>query len=176
MHTAQDSFRAALCDSFNTPVALDILRDLVSRTNIYINARGKELNLAAVERNARWIGSMLRMFGLGEGEGNEIGWGQEAREGGGALDREEVLLPYLRALSAFRDGVRQLAISKGDGAAKDILALCDRLRDQELVPLGVALDDQEGLSSCQSNTSMQPFDSLYRRQGACEARSSRAAY
>lgn len=89
---------------------------------------------------------MLRMFGLGEGENHEIGWGQEAQEGTGALDREEVLMPYLRALSAFRDGVRQLAIAKGDGAAKDILALCDRLRDQDLVPLGVALDDQEGLS------------------------------
>ena len=91
---------------------------------------------------------MLRMFGLGEGESSEIGWGQEAQEGVGALDREEVLMPYLRALSAFRDGVRQLAISKGDGAAKDILALCDRLRDQDLVPLGVALDDQEGMSNC----------------------------
>jgi len=26
---------------------------------------------------------------------------------------------------------------------KDILALCDKLRDEELIPLGVALDDQE---------------------------------
>ena len=53
-------------------------------------------------------------------------------------------MPYLRTLSAFRDGVRRLAISKGDSAFKDILALCDKLRDVDLVPLGVALDDQEG--------------------------------
>jgi cysteinyl-tRNA synthetase len=53
-------------------------------------------------------------------------------------------MPYLRALSTFRDSVRQLAITKGDGAAKEILALCDKLRDSDLVPLGVALDDQEG--------------------------------
>ena len=38
--------------------------------------------------------------------------------------------------------MRQLAISKAP--AKDILALSDRLRDVDLVPLGVALDDQEG--------------------------------
>lgn len=58
--------------------------------------------------------------------------------------REEILMPYLGVLSSFRDDVRQLAIGKGDTALKDILALCDKLRDSDLVPLGVALDDQEG--------------------------------
>ena len=56
-------------------------------------------------------------------------------------------MPYLRTLSSFRDGVRKVAIAKGDTALKDILALCDKLRDVDLVPLGVALDDQEG-NSC----------------------------
>jgi cysteinyl-tRNA synthetase len=53
-------------------------------------------------------------------------------------------MPYLRTLSSFRDGVRKVAIAKGDHALKDILALSDKLRDVDLVPLGVALDDQEG--------------------------------
>jgi len=53
-------------------------------------------------------------------------------------------MPYLRALSTFRDGVRKIAIGKGETALKDILALSDKLRDDDLVPLGVALDDQEG--------------------------------
>jgi cysteinyl-tRNA synthetase len=60
-------------------------------------------------------------------------------------------MPYLRVLSSFRDGVRQLAISKGDGAAMETLALCDKLRDSDLVPLGVALDDQEGRSFLDSD-------------------------
>jgi cysteinyl-tRNA synthetase len=60
-------------------------------------------------------------------------------------------MPYLRVLSSYRDGIRQLAISKGDGAAKEILALCDKLRDSDLVPLGVALDDQEGGSYLDSD-------------------------
>lgn len=55
-------------------------------------------------------------------------------------------MPYLRTLSSFRDGVRKLAIEKGDSALKDILTLSDKLRDVDLVPLGVALDDQEGTS------------------------------
>ncbi|KAF9069052.1 cysteinyl-tRNA synthetase [Rhodocollybia butyracea] len=142
-HHSQHAFRIALCDSFNTPEALDALRDLVSRTNTYINSRGKAVNINVVENIARWVGKMLRMFGLGEGESSEIGWGQEASGDGAGVDREEVLMPYLRTLSAFRDGVRRLAINKGDTALKDILALCDKLRDEELIPLGVALDDQE---------------------------------
>ena len=76
-HASQSAFRAALCDSFNTPEALNVLRDLVSRTNVYINSRGKDLDESVVERIGRWIGQMLRMFGLGEGETTEIGWGQE---------------------------------------------------------------------------------------------------
>ncbi|EIM83017.1 uncharacterized protein STEHIDRAFT_141544 [Stereum hirsutum FP-91666 SS1] len=143
LHKAQDAFRSALSDSYSTPAALDVLRDLVSRTNVYISTRGKDMNIGVIERIARWIGSMLRMFGLGEGETSEIGWGQEVQEGQEGVNREEVLMPYLRTLSAFRDGVRQLAIAKGDGGAKDILALCDKLRDADLIPLGVALDDQE---------------------------------
>ncbi|KAG9309224.1 cysteinyl-tRNA ligase [Chiua virens] len=137
------AFRSALCDSFNTPEGLKILRDLVSRTNVYINARAKSLNVALVEQAARWVGDMLRMFGLGDGGRLELGWGQETTGDVNAANREALLLPYLRALSSFRDGVRQLAIAKRDDSLKEILKLCDRLRDENLVPLGVALDDQE---------------------------------
>ena len=55
-------------------------------------------------------------------------------------------MPYLRVLSSFRDGVRRLAIAGGDNTLKNILLLSDQLRDVDLVPLGVALDDQEGTS------------------------------
>jgi cysteinyl-tRNA synthetase len=54
-------------------------------------------------------------------------------------------MPYLRSLSAFRDGVRRAAMQRSEDALKEILALCDKLRDVDLVPLGVALDDQEGV-------------------------------
>jgi len=145
LEKAQADFRAALCDSFNTPVALDVLRDTVSKANVYINSSGKGLNVAVVTRVARWAGDMLRMFGLGEGprlEG-EIGWGQDRSSSLDSVAGEDALMPYLRALSSFRDGVRKIAIAKGETALKDILTLCDKLRDEDLVPLGVALDDQE---------------------------------
>ncbi|PPQ84596.1 hypothetical protein CVT25_015799 [Psilocybe cyanescens] len=142
LHQSQSAFREHLCDSFNTPGAVDVLRDLVSKTNVYINARSKALNVKLVENIAGWVGKMLRMFGLGEGEKSEIGWGQPD-EVGGSANREEILMPSLRILSSFRDNVRKLAMAKGDTALKDILALCDKLRDNDLVGVGVALDDQE---------------------------------
>ncbi|KAF9462458.1 tRNA synthetases class I (C) catalytic domain-containing protein [Collybia nuda] len=141
-HESQTTFREALCDSFNTPAAIDTLRDLVSKTNVYINSRSKGLNIGVIENIARWVGQMLRMLGLGEGETSEIGWGQD-NLGDSNINRDELLMPYLRSLSSFRDGVRHLAMQKSDTALKDILALCDKLRDVDLVPLGVALDDQE---------------------------------
>lgn len=80
------AFRSALCDSFNTPEALKILRDLVSRTNVYMNSCGKNLNVGMIERSAQWVGDMLRMFGLGEGEKLELGWGQETTNDGNAVN------------------------------------------------------------------------------------------
>ncbi|KLO15365.1 cysteinyl-tRNA synthetase [Schizopora paradoxa] len=143
-HKTQQTFREALCDSFNTPEAITALTTLVSRYNVY--AQGKDLNVSLVKRIALWETKMLRMFGLGEGpvvEG-EIGWGKEQRDQGAEpINKTEVIMPYLRVLSSFRDGVRRLAIENKDGAMKEILTLSDRLRDDELLPLGVQLDDQD---------------------------------
>jgi cysteinyl-tRNA synthetase len=52
-------------------------------------------------------------------------------------------------LSTFRDNVRELAMKK-DASSKDYLVLSDKVRDEDLVPLGIALDDQEGEPSFQT--------------------------
>ena len=52
-------------------------------------------------------------------------------------------MPYLHALSRFRDTIRMMATAN-NSSANEYLALCDKLRDDELVSLGVALDDQDG--------------------------------
>ncbi|KIY44586.1 hypothetical protein FISHEDRAFT_51156 [Fistulina hepatica ATCC 64428] len=144
LREAQAAFRAALCDSFNTPIALNVLRDLVSNINVYIYEQGEKANLRVVEPAARWVGDMLCMFGLGEGSRaqHDIGWGQDNAGQDAEFNKEAILMPYLRVMSSFRDSVRTLCMSKFM-APKDILALCDKLRDADLVPLGVALDDKE---------------------------------
>ena len=85
------------------------------------------------------------------------------------MQREELLMPYLRTLSSFRDGVRRLAIAKGDNALKEILALSDKLRDSDLVPLGVALDDQEGAWRVHVHLSLATFIKLVADAGTLES-------
>lgn len=48
-------------------------------------------------------------------------------------------LPFVATLSRFRDQVRKLGRDNAE-----LMALCDKLRDEDLVQLGVALDDQPG--------------------------------
>lgn len=55
---------------------------------------------------------------------------------------EAKLDKYIRALASFRDDVRSLAIAGAE--PKETLALCDRFRDQDLVNLGIQLDDGQG--------------------------------
>jgi cysteinyl-tRNA synthetase len=69
-------------------------------------------------------------------------------------------MPYLHVLSSFRDGIRKIAIVKGGDAMKDILTTCDKLRDSDLIPLGVALDDQEGMVRLVTGVLIAQGDSL----------------
>lgn len=146
-HTAQHDFRLALCDSFNTPQAITVLLDLVSKVNIYVSSRGSGANMEPIQVIAEWVTRMLRMFGLGEGAYTEgqIGWGKEVgqgEEGGLGEDFENKVDKYLKAMVGFRDEIRKIA--REGGEAKEILALCDRFRDRDLVELGVQLDDGQG--------------------------------
>ncbi|EJT98845.1 cysteinyl-tRNA synthetase [Dacryopinax primogenitus] len=146
LQTAQHEFRVALCDSFNTQAAMATIQDIISKTNIYYSKKKSAANISVMRVVALWGTKMLRMFGLGEGNqagpGGGIGWGEAATGEVDNVDRDSLLMPYLRVLSTFRDDVRKTAI--GHGTPKDFLTLCDKLRDEDLVPLGVALDDQEG--------------------------------
>lgn len=87
---AQAAFRAALCDSFNTPEALDVLLSLVSATNVYLQARPRPQNISALRTSAEWITRMLRMFGLGEGpavlQEGAIGWGEVTTDASAGID------------------------------------------------------------------------------------------
>jgi cysteinyl-tRNA synthetase len=61
---------------------MTVLRDIVSQANVYVTSRGKgRVNIEVVERVARWVGDMLKMFGLGEGQSKEIGWGDVREDG-----------------------------------------------------------------------------------------------
>lgn len=85
LHKAQQDFRVALCDSFNTPQALTVLLDVVGKVNLYFSARGPAYNIEPVRVIAEWVTRMLTMFGLGEGSlasnASAIGWGKAGDSG-----------------------------------------------------------------------------------------------
>ncbi|KAK8869958.1 cysteine-tRNA ligase [Kwoniella newhampshirensis] len=177
LHNAQYDFRAALCDSFNTPAALQVLLDLIAKVNIYLSTRGREYNIAPVVNIAQWITRMLKMFGLGEGgpvsDASAIGWGKEGDEGAAAGDFESKLDPYLRAISSFRDEIRRLAIASS--SPSEILALCDRFRDNDLVNLGVQLDDGQGADGGALYKLVDPSILIRAREEKAQAAADKAA-
>ncbi|TPX66703.1 cysteine---tRNA ligase [Spizellomyces sp. 'palustris'] len=133
--TKQQLIHLALLDSFNTPTVISELRDLISISNAYYTdaTKNKSVNADVLAKIAKYVTHLLRMFGV-FGDGNpDIG--------NGVRKEETNMLPYLVALSAFRDAVRDLAQNRGD--YKDLLRLCDKLRDEDMVELGVVLDDRE---------------------------------
>ncbi|CAG8592333.1 1233_t:CDS:2, partial [Scutellospora calospora] len=135
----QSAVHAALCDSFNTPTVISELLELVSKTNIYISAGRNNINMFVLENIAKYITKILKLFGvIGNVSSEDIGFDESEKN---VINQDEVVLPYLRVLSSFRDNVRELARQqKGHG---EFLALSDKLRDIDLVNLGVSLDDQE---------------------------------
>jgi cysteinyl-tRNA synthetase len=58
----------------------------------------------------------------------------------GSTDPEALVMPYLRSVSRIRDEIRKLAPTSP--SKKQILALSDRIRDDDLTNLGVYLDDR----------------------------------
>ncbi|KAF9381287.1 hypothetical protein CPB97_007844 [Podila verticillata] len=134
----QSAVHAALCDSINTPNAMAELQSLVSRTNVYIKDAGKNLNVEVVNKVATYVSKMLKTFGLDGVVAEPIGF---SAAGEGSVSAEDVAMPYLQVLSTFRDTIRSYA--REGRSVQEMLALSDKLRDEDLERLGVSLDDRE---------------------------------
>ena len=100
LESAKANLDAALCDSFNTPLAMRVLSDLVTETNLLGLANNTLLS------TARWITRIVTIFGLdpkGDLNTERIGWS--------GIDIPSVAQPYIYPASKLRDSVRQLALS-----------------------------------------------------------------
>lgn len=135
---SKQAVRAALLDSFNTVGVMQEIKKLIVGGNAYLKRQGP-VNVDAVGMYAAFISRMLKIFGLVLREGSS--------------ESQDQMFPVVKALAEFRDSVRTIAKStvvKGGGdkeAGKELLELCDRVRDVDLVELGVQLDDQDGIIS-----------------------------
>jgi cysteinyl-tRNA synthetase len=89
---------------------------------------------------------MLRIFGLSAaGSTDIIGWGSDSTGPSGSVEnKDSAALPFVQALSQFRDQVKALAIANKDvPVCQELLKLSDSLRDNQLLQLGVALEDRD---------------------------------
>lgn len=141
-----NSVDAALCDNFDTRTTLNHLSSLVKECN-----KRQNIDSILLKDIACFIKNILSIFGTNFDEidlakylasptskdlGDNRSRGSPGAEGGATK--------YVEALAQFRADIRK--ISKGDDAQasiKQILQLCDTLRDQTLPQLGVRLEDRE---------------------------------
>ncbi|QWU88168.1 hypothetical protein CA3LBN_002433 [Candidozyma haemuli] len=137
---AQNDAHAAFCDNLSTPIVLRVVQELVSKTNTYIQSTvtgENELRLEPVLAITKWIVKILDILGF-PARSDGLGW-EDGVESGSGGSSEEIAMPYVKALSQFRDTVRELAKNKAESSA--ILQASDALR-ADLINLGISLDDR----------------------------------
>lgn len=138
---AQIATHEAFCDNLSTPQVLKIIQDLVSKSNNYIQqcATGSnEIRIEVLLSTTKWIVKILDILGF-ETRSDKLGWSDAAEGETGSLNKEDLLMPYIKTLSQFRDSIRTLAINKSE--INQFLSESDKLRS-ELLELGISLDDR----------------------------------
>uniref|UniRef100_A0AC35UI62 DALR_2 domain-containing protein n=1 Tax=Rhabditophanes sp. KR3021 TaxID=114890 RepID=A0AC35UI62_9BILA len=141
----KNDIHSALCNSINTRAVVEKVREIVTASNVYAmecKNVDKNVNCIILRDIAAYIVKLFKMFGapLNGGHYFENNGSTESNNKSG-VDEDEMLLPYLSALANFREKVRLSAI---DNKNKDILKLCDELRDVDLFELGIKLEDKDG--------------------------------
>ncbi|KAK1238983.1 hypothetical protein MKX08_006044 [Trichoderma sp. CBMAI-0020] len=122
----------ALCDSFNTSAVMRILSDLITEFNSAGALSGQTVILLA----------------------HRIVSGGQASTFPSSTPVAESSKPYDQVLQQFRTNVKELAAQQAPG--KDLLALCDQLRDVHLWDLGIYLEDRNNFQPAL----VRPLDKL----------------
>ncbi|KAJ7569164.1 hypothetical protein O6H91_01G064100 [Diphasiastrum complanatum] len=138
---AQSQVQQRLEDNFDTAGALLALLNLISAVHLYFEKMvGGNVKLLLVRKVAEYVTKILQVFGLSNASENEIGFGSDSSTK--TDNAENVLGPYLDAISSFRDQIR--AAAKAGVPKESILQLADDFRDRTCVDLGVRLEDTQG--------------------------------
>ena len=178
---AQKELYGALCDSFNTPLAMATISELIS---IFNGLDKSGLSAKSVGATAKWVTSLVNIFGL-----NGLGSPDEDTIGWSGVSIPEAAKPYIYPLATVRDELRRKARSaeglslhdldivkqlklvnpgavqkqavpfvtvadnfaqdigalrNSQSLSKDVLQLCDRLRNVDLWDQGIYLEDRDG--------------------------------
>ena len=128
------------CDNFNTPGVVTSLLELIKKTYEYHDKcnQKKSLKLHLVYGVAKYISDILKCLGLVYN--TEFVDYFRLSEGDGGKNAEEILTPFINAITDFRGEVKDSCIADKD--VKKVLSICDKLRDDVLPNLGVRIEDK----------------------------------
>ena len=131
----------AFCDSIDTPTVMENIRQLISAANIYMNTSNSTINSLVLRNIAVYITRLLNIVGLNPSSPSVdqgIGFARSTDQQASAVNVEDIAMPYVEQFALFRDAVRTEAIAVKN---KEILTLCDHVRNEILPELGVRLED-----------------------------------
>ena len=128
------------CDNFNTPGVVTSVLDLIKKTYEYHDKceQKKSLKLHLVYGVAKYISDILKCLGLVYN--TEFVDYFRLSESDGGKNAEEILTPFINAITDFRGEVKDTCIADKD--VKKVLSICDKLRDDVLPNLGVRIEDK----------------------------------
>lgn len=181
LRKAESQVYEALCDSFNTPLVMATLSELIS---VFNGLDKSALSSVVVQDVAKWVTTMVNMFGLNGPallDVETIGWSgmsipeaakqyiyplakvrdelrRKARSSEGLTSQDLDIVnelgrsdsdvgqtkgsPYAKIVDEFAECINTLKASPS--LSKDVLRLCDRLRDVSLWNHGIYLEDRQG--------------------------------
>lgn len=151
---AQDNVYAALCDNFNTPHTMLYIQELITEANKYLTKC--ELNptnqpkMMLLNKVAAVVTKYMKMFGIvGDHHNSYLDVYTENTDGTGAESQEnnQFVTNVIDTFSTFRDNLRQTVKNTPNTTSigefkSNIMSLCDVLRDDELIKVGIKLEDK----------------------------------
>uniref|UniRef100_A0A915JLD0 Cysteine--tRNA ligase, cytoplasmic n=1 Tax=Romanomermis culicivorax TaxID=13658 RepID=A0A915JLD0_ROMCU len=145
-YEAKSKIREALCDSIDTKSTMEIIRELISQTNIYVckkNSQHEQFNICLVKNIADYISSLMKIFGIDCEACSNVSLTAN-NNNNTCQNMEEVLMPWAETIANFRERVRNINIGKKSEEAHASLIECDKIRNEILPQFGVRLEDREG--------------------------------
>ena len=130
LDTTRVNVHEAICDSFDTPRALNSILELITQTNVYM--KRSKLSRESLEQIRGYVKKMYRVFGL-ESEDT----GAMSSSTSSTFD----VLAVLKEVSTFRDSIRSLALEPTGPCKTSLLDACDKLRAR-LQSSGVVFEDR----------------------------------
>ena len=137
LSTTQTQIHRHLCDSVNTGGAMRQLREMITLVNVYISDADNAHNpidSVLLLKTGNYLYRIYQILGVVSNKQNVFMSAGSDPDAG-----EDKVMPLAMLLAEFRHQVRKQArVSKNT----EILSLCDKLRDENLVGVGIQLEDK----------------------------------